>query len=96
MWPCEARRRAREAQLDRELEERLRRPSQRLAAAAVAPEPPLPSLWFRLPLEGSPDVWYSGAPADASRLIDWASRGAYRVAVEEFAIAMTRDRGLPE
>lgn len=91
MWACERRRRAREVQLVRELEERLKKPSKQLALAAgsVAPQP---TAWIKLQLEEPVEVSYvAGSNEDISRLTDWLFHGRYQELAEEAVLALKRD-----
>lgn len=93
MWPCEARRRAKEAELDAELEAKLRRPSDALAMAAAAPEPPPPTARIELPLEGRAKVLFAVTnPTDLARLWDWLDNGRYADLFDEAVDALRRDR----
>jgi hypothetical protein len=96
MWPCEIHRKARAVQFERELEKRLHRPSRQLAAAAAMPEPPLPALWLKIPLEGQAECFFTAQTMDdALRVADWAKEGPYADAWDEIVFAMQRDRRLP-
>lgn len=93
-WSCERRRNAREAKLDRALEEAEKRRFVALAHAAGS-YAPHPTAWVKLPLEERAEIHFvAGSKADLDRLNDWLANGRYRDLAEEALLALRRDANL--
>ena len=69
------------------------RASRALIEAAAQPDPPHPTFWLKIPLEGEAECYITAQDTgDAFRAADWAVRGPYSDAVEEMYLALRRDR----